>query len=208
MPTPHNRNLWGVTASHRPCFVRGSKTTGDSARDIAICIGRAFCPPRTPFSRFCRLPTRSGARDRRRLVPLVGQCNGRALCAPHKHLLRALRRGRESAPSPRALLLARRARACDPSLAVGRCSPGGRVLELKYKRRRTRCCGHRRSCPHARNGAMAGSANAQAHVCARHARTGAQARAEAIPGEVLPACCGNLGTADAVSPRLAPAVSG
>ena len=51
---------------------------------------------------------------------LVGQCNGRALCAPHKHLLRALRRGRERArppPAPRAAAGA--PRACDPSLAVG-----------------------------------------------------------------------------------------
>ena len=62
----------------------------------------------------------------------------------------------------------------------------GRFLELKYMyiTRRTRCCGHRRSCPHARNGAMVGSANAQDHVCARHARTGAQA-GEAMPKTAL-----------------------
>ena len=105
----------------------------------------------------------------------------RALRATHALAQSSAQRQRERARPP-GLLLARRARAIPLSLSVF----AGRVLQLKDmdSTRRTRCCGHRRSCPHARNGAMVGSANAQDHVCARHARTGAQA-GEAMPKTAL-----------------------
>ena len=99
----------------------------------------------------------------------------RALRATHALAQSSAQRQRERARPP-GLLLARRARAIPLSLSVF----AGRVLQLKDmdSTRRTRCCGHRRSCPHMRAMAQWWAAPTRRTMFARdmHARVRRQAR--------------------------------
>ena len=99
----------------------------------------------------------------------------RALRATHALAQSSAQRQRERARPP-GLLLARRARAIPLSLSVF----AGRVLQLKDmdSTRRTRCCGHRRSCLHMRAMAQWWAAPTRRTMFARdmHARVRRQAR--------------------------------